>query len=251
MAVPDDYLKRTTVRPWHQHAASSEKIAPAPINALALQPAATPRADASLGAAFRARHIPTLHAHSAGRGARGRGRGALGHGARGRGRGALGHGALGHGALGHGALGHGALGHGPRGAGREPRPGAAANRGARGRGARGEGLTSHVCGADCVRFVRVFRHQIRDRSAQPSPARSRLQGNRGFADGNGCGNNPNRPRSASMPLAPGAPSCAPRQGLTPWRAREGEFSAGSAGRRTPRRPPATRSWRPRRPPGPG
>ena len=33
MAATDDYLKRTTVRPWHQHAASPEKIRSALINA--------------------------------------------------------------------------------------------------------------------------------------------------------------------------------------------------------------------------
>ena len=64
MAAPGDYLKRTTVRPWHQHAASPEKIAPAPRNALALRPAATP------GRRIPGRRTPgpphpTLHAHSA------------------------------------------------------------------------------------------------------------------------------------------------------------------------------------------
>ena len=44
MAAPGDYLKRTTVRPWRQHAASPEKIALALRNALALSPAATTRA---------------------------------------------------------------------------------------------------------------------------------------------------------------------------------------------------------------
>ena len=200
MAAPGDYLKRTTVRPWHQHAASSEKIAPAPINALALRPTATPgrRIPGAPHSGPATSHPPRPLPHAAGRGPAGRGRGAR------------------------------------------------AGRGAAGRARRaGPGVTSHVCGAGSVRFVRVFMHQIRDRSAQPSPGEVVWRGNRGFADGDGCWNYPNRPRSAShASLAPEGVPCAPRPGA-------GELSAGFAGRRTPRRPPATRSWRPRRPPGPG